>query len=135
MLRNLTARIAVTSLLTLTGCLSLNAQAQAPTSTKYVFVLPGASAASTTTYTVSQAATPVLPVKVVVSDPNGITSASLSSKVGNGSIHVGGATSGALTIYFFDSYYAAGKSYTFTASVTNTQGVTTNQAVTVNLVK
>ena len=137
MLRTITSRIAVTSFLTLAGFLSLNAQAQAPITTKLIFSLTGAVSSSTTgsmdTYTVSQATLPVLPVKVVVSDPTGITSASISSKVGSGSVRLGGATTGTLGVTFFDSYYAANKSYVFTASATNAQGVTTSKQIMVNL--
>lgn len=119
------SRLAVTTMLTLAGSLTLKAQAQAPSSTSMVFNLADGQ-------TVSKAAG-VVKVEMTAADAAGLRSVAITGGYTSALVYPGGARSAFTRLYFYASYFPVGD-YTFRATVTNSNGTQAIRAITLHLV-
>ena len=119
-------RFALTALMSLSACLSLNAQADVASQSAIAFSVPDEMTVHKTTS--------CCPVAMTVADPAGVTSATLSGGYANAAGHFPAGTKSALIrLYFFASYFPTGD-YPFKGTVTNANGVQTTRTVMVHLV-
>ena len=119
-------RFALTALLSLSACLSLNAQADVAATSTIAFSVPDEMTIHKTEYCV--------PVAMNVADPAGVSSGTLSGGHANAAAHFPAGTKSALIrLYFFACYFPTGD-YPFKGTVTNANGALTTRTMMIHLV-
>ena len=131
---NFASRFALIAVLSLSACMSLNAQADVAAPSTITFSIPNNTTLAAQDSVTIHKSDPYTPITMNVADAAGMRSASFSGGYASASGYFpAGTKSALLRLYFFDSYFPTGD-YTFKGTVTNANGVQTTRTMTVHLV-